>query len=95
MKFDDKILLDLINNKGEIMLGEKFRDKFKVGDYVEWRRICRNENYEESVSYHQGIIVKLRTVVVGGRDVWYADVMQNGGQQDLVLLSRITKVETN
>lgn len=95
MKFDERIILDLINENGEIVLGGQFKDKFKVGDYVEWRRICRNENYEETVSYYQGIITNLRTICVGGRDVWYADVMQNGGQQDLVLLSRITKIETN
>lgn len=95
MKFDERIILDLINEGGEIMLGEQFKDKFNVGDYVEWRTICRNENYEESVSIYQGIIINLRTITVGGRDVWYADVMKNGGQQDLVLLSRITKLETN
>jgi len=95
MKFDERIILDLINENGEIVLGGQFKDKFKVGDYVEWRRICRNENYEEIITYHQGIITNLRPITVGGRDVWYADVMKNGGQQDLVLLSRITKIETN
>ena len=77
------------------MLAELYRGKFSVGEYVRWRSICRNENYEELVQLHEGIIIKLRPITVGGRSVWYADVMENGGREHLVLLSKIRKVETN
>ena len=77
------------------MLGELYKKKFKVGQYVEWRKICRNENYEESIKTYQGIIINLRPVDVGGRSVWYADVMRNGGEIDLILLSQIRKIQTN
>ena len=77
------------------MLGSVYKNNFKVGEYVEWRKICRNENYEEIVKLYQGIILSLRTVDVGGRIVWYADVMKNGGDTDLILLSQIRKIETN
>ena len=77
------------------MLGEIYKAKFEVGQYVEWRRICRDENYEENVKLYQGIIIALRPVDVGGRSVWYADVMKNGGEIDLILLSQIRKIQTN
>ena len=77
------------------LLGGKYKDKFKVGQYVEYRRVCRNENYEESVKVYHGIIINLRAVDVGGRNVWYADVMKNGGDTDLILLSQIRKIQTN
>ena len=77
------------------LLGGKYKDKFKIGQYVQYRRISRNENYEESVKTYQGIITNLRTVDVGGRNVWYADVMKNGGEVDLILLSKIRIIETN
>jgi len=77
------------------MLAELYKRKFNVGEYVRWRSICRNENYEETIKIHEGIITKLRPITVGGRDVWYADVMENGGREHLVLLSKIRKVETN
>ena len=77
------------------MLSELYKERFKVGQYVRWRSICRNENYEELVKIHEGIIINLRPVIVGGRDVWYADVMENGGREHLVLLSKIRKIETN
>ena len=77
------------------MLAELYRERFNVGEYVRWRSICRNENYEELVRLHEGIIIQLRSITVGGRDVWYADVMENGGKEHLVLLSKIRKVETN
>ena len=77
------------------MLAELYRGNFNVGEYVRWRSICRNENYEELVRLHEGIITKLRPITVGGRDVWYADIMENGGKEHLVLLSKIRKVETN
>ena len=95
MKFDERKLLELLNEEGEIVLGEKYKDLFKVGDYIEWRKIRRNENYEETIVLYQGIITNLRPITVGGRDVWYADVMKNGGETDLVLISKIRKIETN
>ena len=77
------------------LLGGPYKDKFYIGQYVEWRVICRNENYEESTKTYQGIITGLRAVDIGGRNVWYADVMKNGGETDLILVSRIRKIETN
>ena len=77
------------------LLGGQYKDKFEVGQYVEWRRICRNENYEESVNVYQGIISDLKAVDVGGRIVWYADVLVNNGSKQLVLLSKIRKIQTN
>jgi len=72
-----------------------FKNKFKTGDYVEWRRICRNENYEEIVKTYQGIIVSIFPVDVGSRNVYYAKVIKNGGNEEIVLLSKIRKIETN
>jgi len=77
------------------MLGGQYKDKFEIGQYVEWRSICRNENYEETIKIHQGLITNLRAVDVGGRVVWYADVLKNGGETSLVLISKIRKLETN
>jgi hypothetical protein len=77
------------------LFGGVYRDKFKIGQYIEWRKICRNENYEESVKLNHGIILELRCVDTGGRNVWYALVMKNGGETSLILLSQIRKVETN
>ncbi len=77
------------------LLGKVYKNKFEIGQYVEWRTICRNENYEEGVKRHQVIIICLRNVDFGGRDVWYADIMKNGGETHLVLLSKIRKIETN
>lgn len=77
------------------MLGSVYKDKFEVGEYVEWRRICRNENYEESVKIYQGIITSIIAVDVGSRNVWYAKVLKNGGQEETVLLSKIRKLQTN
>jgi len=77
------------------LLGGQYKDKFKIGQYVEWRSICRNENYEETVKTHQGLITNLRSVDVGGRTVWYAVVLKNGGETSLVLISKIRKLETN
>tara|TARA_Y100000592_G_scaffold76871_1_gene120420 strand:+ start:7921 stop:8154 length:234 start_codon:yes stop_codon:yes gene_type:complete len=77
------------------MLGSMFKNKFKTGDYVEWRRICRNENYEEIVKTYQGIIVSIFPVDVGSRNVYYAKVIKNGGNEEIVLLSKIRKIETN
>ena len=77
------------------MLGSVYKDKFQVGEYVEWRRICRNENYEESVKIYQGIITSIIAVDVGSRNVWYAKVLKNGGKEETVLLSKIRKLQTN
>jgi len=77
------------------MLGGQYKDKFEIGEYVQWRSICRNENYEETIKIYQGIITSLRSVDVGGRVVWYADVLKNGGGNSLVLISKIRKLETN
>ena len=77
------------------LLGGPYKNKFQIGQYVEWRVICRNENYEENIKIYQGIIIGLRTVDVGGRNVWYVDVMKNGGGTDLILVSKIRKIETN
>jgi hypothetical protein len=85
----------MFNYKEFLLLGNQFKNKFTVGQYVEWTKICRNENYEESINFYQGIITNLRTIDVGGRLVWYADVMKNGGERDLILLSKIRKIETN
>ena len=77
------------------MLGGKYKDKFEVGQYVQWRKICRNENYEENVKVYYGIISNLRAVDVGGRVVWYVDIIANDGSRHLELISKIRKVETN
>ena len=77
------------------MLGSLYKNKFKTGDYVEWRAICRNENYEETVKIYQGIITSVFPVDVGSRNVFYAKVIRNGGSEEIVLLSKIRKIETN
>ena len=85
----------IIDHKVFKVLGGKYKDKFEVGQYVQWRRISRNENYEESVKIYHGLISDLRAVDVGGRVVWYADIIANDGSKQLVLISKIRKVETN
>ena len=77
------------------MLGKLYLSKFEVGEYVEWRKICRDKNYEESVSLYQGLVLDLLPVDLGGRTVWYAKVLENGGKPELILVSKIRKVETN
>ena len=77
------------------MLGSVYKDKFKIGEYVQYRRISRNENYEASFVTYQGIITDIKCIDQESRPVWYAQVMQNGGVYDLVLLSKIRKLETN
>ena len=77
------------------MLGSMYKDKFKAGDYVEWRAICRDENYEANVKIYQGLITSVFPVDVGSRDVWYAKIIRNGGFEEIVLLSKIRKIETN
>ena len=77
------------------MLGSMYKNKFKTGDYVEWRSICRDKNYEEIVRTYQGIIKSVFPVDVGSRNVYYAKVIRNGGLEEIVLLSKIRKVQTN
>ena len=55
----------------------------------------KKRDYEESVNVYHGLISDLRAVDVGGRVVWYADVIANNGSKHLVLLSKIRKIETN
>ena len=85
----------MFNQKEFKLLGGEYKNKFEVGQYIEWRVICRNTNYEERIKTYQGIITGLRSVDVGGRNVWYADVMKNGGETDLILVSKIRKIQTN
>jgi len=85
----------ILNHKVFKLLGGKYKDKFELGQYVEWRRICRDQNYEESVRIYHGLISDFVAADVGGRIVWYADVIANNGKKQLVLLSKIRKVETN
>jgi len=92
----DKVnFIMILKTKDFKMLGGLYKDIYSVGDYVEWRRICRDEDYEETVKLYYGLITNLRAVDVGGRNVWYADVLSNNGRKDLVLLSKIRKMETN
>jgi len=85
----------MYNDREYKLLGDLYKNKFAIGEYVEWRKIVRDSDYEERVSLHQGLITNLRSVDTGGRLVWYAVVMENGGTIDLVLLSKIRKIETN
>ena len=85
----------MFNHKVFKVLGGKYKDKFEIGQYVEWRKICRDANYEENVKIYYGLITGLRAVDVGGRVVWYADIVANDGSKHLELISKIRKVETN
>ena len=85
----------MFNHKVFKMLGGKYKDKFDIGQYVEYRRICRDENYEATFVTYQGIITDIKCVDSGSRPVWYAVIMKNGGETDLILLSKIRKLETN
>lgn len=84
-----------LKNEGINMLGKSYLTGFEVGEYVEWRRLSRNENYEETIHVYQGIIIQIRATDMGGRMVYYAEVMENGGKTYWILLSKIRKVETN
>jgi len=91
-----KVSFIMMYNKRMLeMLGGVYKNKFKVGEYVEYRRISRNENYEASFVTYQGIITDIKCIDRESRPVWYAKILQNGGQTDLVLLSKIRKLETN
>ncbi len=85
----------MFNHKVFKMLGGKYKDKFDIGQYVEYRRISRDENYEATFVTYQGIITDIKCVDSGSRPVWYAVIMKNGGETDLILLSKIRKLETN
>ncbi len=92
----DKVVSIMMYNERTLkMLGSKYKDKFELGQYVEYRRICRNENYEASFVTYQGIITNIECIDSGSRPVWYATILQNGGIIDLVLLSKIRKIQTN
>ena len=93
--FDHGWAMLYLKNEGINMLGKSYITGFDVGDYVEWRKLTRNENYEEDVTFHQGIIVQVKATDMGGRMVYYAEVMENGGQTYWVLVSKIRKIETN
>ena len=82
-------------SKGVNLLGKKYIGKFKAGECVEWRSICRDKNYEEIVKIYQGLILSVFPVDVGSRNVWYAKILKNGGNEEIVLLSKIRKIETN
>ena len=84
-----------LQNEGISMLGKSYLTGFDVGEYVEWRKMSRNENYEEVISIHQGLIVQIKATDMGGRMVYYAEVMENGGKTYWILLSKIRKLETN
>ena len=62
------------------MLGGKYKDKFQVGQYVEYRRISRDENYMASIKTYQGIITDIKCIESGSRPVWYAVILKNSGQ---------------
>ena len=83
------------NIREKKLLGGLYVDKFKIGQYVEWRSIIRDKNYEETVKTHHGLITDVIAVDVGSRDVWYAKVLRNDGKEELILLSKIRKIETN
>ncbi len=95
MKYDYGWPVVRIKEEGIDMLGKSYLTGFEVGEYVEWRKMSRNENYEETISIHQGIIMQIRGTKMGGRMVYYAEVMENGGRTYWILLSKIRKVETN
>ena len=90
-----KVNFTMTRNKEIELLGAKYKDKFEVGEYVQYRRICRNQDYEVSVKTYNGIITGIKCIDSGSRPVWYAQIMQNGGNMDLILLSKIRKIETN
>ena len=80
-------------------LGQLYLDKFKIGDYVKWRTIIRDSNYDEYYKEQWGIIVQFKTRsqnMKTKRDVYYAVIMENTtGTRIPVLLHKIQKVETN
>lgn len=95
MKFSKAWEMIYLQNEGINMLGKSYLTGFDVGEYVEWRKMTRDENYEEVISIHQGLIVQIKATDMGGRMVYYAEVMENGGKTYWILLSKIRKIETN
>jgi len=80
-------------------LGEIYLDKFKIGDYVKWRTIIRDSNYDEYYKEQWGLIVKFRikdSDFKTKRNIHYAMILENStGTTIPVLLHKIQKVETN
>ena len=78
-------------------LGDVYLDKFKVGDYVKWRSIVRDCNYEENVVEYRGLVIKIYEVRNQfTRPVQCAKILENtSGKTYTVLLHKIEKVETN
>jgi len=44
----------IFNYKVFKMLGGKYKDKFEIGQYVEWRRISRNETMKNPLMFTMG-----------------------------------------
>lgn len=78
-------------------LGDAYLNKVKVGDYVKWRSIVRDQNYEENIVEYRGLIIKIYKVVNQfTRPVHCAKILENkSGKTYTVLLHKIEKVETN
>lgn len=81
-------------------LGETYLNKFKIGDYVYWRTLVRDSNYDEFTRESWGIIVdftsETRATRLASRIVYYALILENKtGKTIPVLLHKIQKVETN
>ena len=78
-------------------LGDVYVQKFKPGDYVKWRNIVRDKNYEASTREYHGLIIKLYQITDEyTRPVQYAKILENNsGKIFHVLLHKIQKVETN
>jgi len=78
-------------------LGESYLGKFNIGDYVHWRVIIRDSNYDEYYKEQWGVITNFQSIEnSANRNVWYAVVLENKtGKTIPVLIHKIRKVETN
>tara|TARA_A100001015_G_C14791488_1_gene633247 strand:- start:311 stop:553 length:243 start_codon:yes stop_codon:yes gene_type:complete len=78
-------------------LGDIYLGKFKAGDYVKWRNIVRDRNYEASTREYYGLVMSLYEITDEyARPVHYAKILENNsGSIFHVLLHKIQKVETN
>tara|TARA_R110000851_G_scaffold32403_1_gene87058 strand:- start:345 stop:617 length:273 start_codon:yes stop_codon:yes gene_type:complete len=80
-------------------LGSTYLNKFNIGDYVYWRTIIRDNNYDEYYREQWGIILKFeikKDYMKTKRSIHYALIMENStGRSIPVLLHKIQKVETN
>lgn len=78
-------------------LGDAYLNKFKVGDYVKWRTIVRDDNYEANFVEYRGLVIKIYEVRNQfTRPVHCAKILENTtGKTYSVLLHKIEKVETN